>query len=235
LHKSVLDRLDEVLGPDGWQNDLEFHENGTVLCRLRIRVNGEWLVKADVGAPSEQPDEGDRCKAAASDGLKRAAVLWGIGRYLYRLPAQWLDYDPKAKRFTSKPQLPAWALPGKDAPDPQPTESSSKDAKPHALPADGLELEKRLRAYDAQLAEQGLCMPGEVSQHVIQTIAKMGPKPGYGRDLRAWPEQAIKLAAEEATAFGLALRMKEERKRATAERLQAADLPDALTTVKFGA
>jgi hypothetical protein len=40
----------------------------------------------DVGGPSEQPDEGDRVKAAFSDALKRAAVKFGIGRYLYRLP-----------------------------------------------------------------------------------------------------------------------------------------------------
>ena len=48
----------------------------------------------DVGAPSEQPDGGDRLKAAFSDALKRAAVKFGIGRYLYRLPQQWVRLRP---------------------------------------------------------------------------------------------------------------------------------------------
>jgi hypothetical protein len=82
-----------------------------------------------------------------------------------------------------------------------------------------LELERRLRDYDAKLATEGLCTQGDLVQHVIRAIAKKGPKLGYGRDLRAWPEPAIKLAAEETKAFELALRAKEERKRVAAERL----------------
>jgi hypothetical protein len=56
-------------------------------------------------------DDGDKLKAAVSDGLKRAAVKLGIGRYLYRLPRQWVDYDPQTKQFKQPPQLPGWALP----------------------------------------------------------------------------------------------------------------------------
>jgi|SRR5262245_40995395 len=78
----VQDRLDEVLGPANWQDDYEVFADGSVLCRLRL--GDEWVTKADVGGPSEQPDEGDRRKAAVSDALKRAAVKFGIGRYLCR-------------------------------------------------------------------------------------------------------------------------------------------------------
>jgi hypothetical protein len=53
-----------------------------------------------------QPDEGNRCKAAT---IKRAAVLWDIGRYLYQLGGQWLDYDARAKKIAGKPTLPTWA------------------------------------------------------------------------------------------------------------------------------
>ena len=48
--------------------------------------------------------------------LKRAAVKLGIGRFLYKLPAQWVDYDPQAKRFLKMPTLPAWALPAAKQP-----------------------------------------------------------------------------------------------------------------------
>jgi hypothetical protein len=81
-----------------------------VVCKLSLRIDGEWITKADVGAPSDQDDEGDKTKAAFSDGLKRAAVQWSIGRYLYALPRVWVDYDPKARTLTP-PQLPPWATP----------------------------------------------------------------------------------------------------------------------------
>ena len=89
----IQDRLDEVLGVEGWQDDYECREDGSVICRLRLRLGDEWVTKVDIGGPSEQPDGGDRLKAAFSDALKRAAVKFGLGRYLYRLPGQWVDYD----------------------------------------------------------------------------------------------------------------------------------------------
>ena len=45
-------------------------------------------------------DEKDRIekeKALDSDALKRAAVLWGIGRMLYTIGAKSLPYDARAK------------------------------------------------------------------------------------------------------------------------------------------
>jgi hypothetical protein len=107
----IQDRLDAVLGVENWQDEYHIVPDGSVICQLRLRINGEWVTKTDVGSPSEQPDGGDRLKAAFSDALKRAAVKFGIGRYLYRLPAVWCDYDPQKKQFSQRPQLPAWAVP----------------------------------------------------------------------------------------------------------------------------
>jgi hypothetical protein len=104
--RAIMDRLDEVLGLDGWQDEYQVLEDGSVVCRLRCRLGGEWLVKSDVGSPSEQQDTGDQVKAAFSDALKRAAVKFGVGRYLYRLPSQWVDWDPKKKEFRVKPIIP---------------------------------------------------------------------------------------------------------------------------------
>src|SRR5579884_1874600 len=107
----IQDRLDDVLGVAGWQDEYECLPDGSVVCRLRLRLGDEWITKMDVGGPSEQPDEGDRRKAAFSDALKRAAVKFGVGRYLYRLPSQWVDYDPQKRRFLKMPVLPPFALP----------------------------------------------------------------------------------------------------------------------------
>jgi hypothetical protein len=116
--RAVMDRLDEVLSPAGWQDEYTFLGDGSVVCTLRCRfgVGGEWITKTDVGGQSEQPDPGDRRKAAVSDAIKRAAIKVGIGRYLYRLPPVWADYDPQKKRFVRTPALPAWALPAASDP-----------------------------------------------------------------------------------------------------------------------
>lgn len=123
----VEDRLDEVVGVDGWKDDYTFLPDGNVMCLLSVRFGEEWVQKCDVGGPSDQPDGGDRLKAAFSDALKRAAVKFGIGRYLYRIPNVWVDYDPQRKQIVTRPQLPAFAVPKRkvepkvyDDPEPEP-------------------------------------------------------------------------------------------------------------------
>jgi hypothetical protein len=109
--RAVMQRLDSVFGVAGWRDRYELVNGGSVVCTLSVKVDGEWIDKSDVGSPSEQPDDGDKLKAAFSDALKRAAIKLGIGRYLYRLPSQWVDFDPQKKQFVKPPALPAWALP----------------------------------------------------------------------------------------------------------------------------
>jgi len=109
--RDIADRLDAVVGVDGWQDKYTPLANGTVVCELTVQLGERAVTKSDVGGESAQPDEHDRTKAAFSDSLKRAASKFGIARYLYRLPKQWCDYDPQRKQFVSRPQLPAAALP----------------------------------------------------------------------------------------------------------------------------
>jgi hypothetical protein len=109
--RSIMQRLDDVVGVANWSDAYHVIGDGSsVVCQLSIRIGDEWIRKEDVGSPSEQPDEGDRMKAAFSDALKRAAVKWGIGRYLYRLPGVWCDYDPGKKRFVTTPLVPGSAV-----------------------------------------------------------------------------------------------------------------------------
>jgi len=115
--RAIMDRLDEVVGIDGWEDSYEFQPDGTALCRLRVRIGDVWLTKMDVGGQSEQPDEGDRKKSAISDALKRTAVKFGIGRFLYTLPQQWCDYDPQKKQFKLMPKLPTSISRGTTLPD----------------------------------------------------------------------------------------------------------------------
>jgi hypothetical protein len=77
--RAVMDRLDQVAGPDNWKDDYFVHDDKTVTCHLSLRINNEWITKSDVGVPSNT----EPMKGAFSDALKRAAVKWGVGRYLY--------------------------------------------------------------------------------------------------------------------------------------------------------
>lgn len=100
--RDVMDRLDEVCGPENWSDRYEFHGARTV-CYLSIRVNGEWIVKADGAGDSDVEAE----KGAISDALKRAAVKWGIGRYLYHIEAPWVPCE--CSEYNGKKQWKKWA------------------------------------------------------------------------------------------------------------------------------
>ncbi len=109
--RAVMNRLDWVFGPSGWEDEYTHLENGRFLCCLRCRFPGDqWVVHGGGGALSKQDDSGDQIKAAMSEALKNAAIRFGIGRYLYELPKLYLPMRDKYN-FAQPPQLPAWALP----------------------------------------------------------------------------------------------------------------------------
>lgn len=100
--RDVMDRLDSVCGSENWQDRYEFSGSRTI-CYLSIRVNDEWISKADGAGDTDVEAE----KGAISDALKRAAVKWGIGRYLYDLGNTWVPCEVgpngKWKKFTDDP------------------------------------------------------------------------------------------------------------------------------------
>lgn len=79
--RAIMDRLDGVAGPENWSNDHR-HEDEAFICTLRVRLDGEWVSKSDGAGATDI----ESVKGGISDAFKRAAVLWGIGRYLYDLP-----------------------------------------------------------------------------------------------------------------------------------------------------
>jgi hypothetical protein len=202
----IQDRLDDVLGVENWQDEYQVLPEGSVVCRLKLRLGDEWITKVDVGSPSEQPDEHDRVKAAFSDALKRAAVKFGVGRYLYRLPSTWCDYDPKKKQFTSLPKLPA---PKPVAADKPMKAGSIRPAVDHKLPETGGELQRRLTDYEAKLVAQGVCQPGDLLSH----LSDAGAKAGFGPDLTTWTADAIAWSAKEVRAFEKSARSQTATKR----------------------
>lgn len=87
--RDVMDRLDEVCGPGRWQTEFTETAKGRVICRIGILTDNGWVWKGD-GA-GDTAVEGE--KGGISDALKRAAVSWGIGRYLYRFDSVWVECE----------------------------------------------------------------------------------------------------------------------------------------------
>jgi hypothetical protein len=116
--RDVQDRLDEVCGPENWQCRYP-HANGKTVCEIGIRVNGEWVWKSDGAGDSDIEAE----KGALSDAFKRAAVRWGVGRYLYDLETPWVpceSYEKGGKFHFSKFTADPWKhVRQRNAPPPQ--------------------------------------------------------------------------------------------------------------------
>jgi hypothetical protein len=89
--RTVMDRFDSVCGFDGWQNHYTPGVGTSIVCNIGVRIAGDWIFKADGAGPSDMEAE----KGALSDAFKRAAVRWGVGRYLYEVKAPWLELDQR--------------------------------------------------------------------------------------------------------------------------------------------
>jgi len=76
--RQVMGLLDAVVGPENW-SDSYVEISGSLFCKISIKVDGQWISKMDCGSESAIESE----KGQASDAFKRAAVKWGIGRFLY--------------------------------------------------------------------------------------------------------------------------------------------------------
>lgn len=108
-NRAIQSRLDEVFGPFGWKNEYKEWKNNSQLCGISVFYNGEWITKWDGADDSET----EAIKGGLSDSMKRAAVQWGIGRYLYNLENEWvpLELAGKSYKLAKTPRLPKWALP----------------------------------------------------------------------------------------------------------------------------
>ena len=108
--RDVMKRLDDVVGLDGWSDSYIETSSGRIICELSIKIGDKWITKSD-GAGSTRI-EGE--KGGISDAFKRAAVKFGVGRYLYYLDgSRYLPID-QYEKFTTQPQLPNWAKPKKE-------------------------------------------------------------------------------------------------------------------------
>ena len=124
-NRAIMGRLDDVCGPENWQNEFRDIMAGGVMCGISIKCGSEWVTKWD-GSDKTQIEA---TKGGLSGAMKRAGSQWGIGRYLYKLPQTWAECvlhksDFHSNRASYKkpdgsygtihwatPILPEWAVP----------------------------------------------------------------------------------------------------------------------------
>jgi len=76
----IEDRLDEVAGAGAWATSYRVIDAARCVVECTLTVHG--VGRSDVGYPNG-PKDVEPWKCAYTDAIKRAAVQWGIGRYLY--------------------------------------------------------------------------------------------------------------------------------------------------------
>ena len=106
--RDVMKRLDDTVGAENWQCRYSHVTDKMVVCEVGIRASifgldrNEWAFKANGAGDTQVEAE----KGSLSDSMKRAAVLWGIGQYLYNMPTMWLELNEWGNGFIDPPRLP---------------------------------------------------------------------------------------------------------------------------------
>ena len=193
--RGIMQRLDTVCGPENWRDDYRQVQGGFI-CDLSIRVGDEWITKSDGADPSNF----EAFKGGISGALKRAAVKWGIGRYLYQLDegfAQcekskrngWNRHFDKAKSLSfwwCPPPLPDWALPEK------PTAWRAPWMTPEELKA------SRPEPKQAPKKQRGTEPIGEYGDRLKKLLHKAGAKDEAtaSRMVKLWSNETFQTLGE---------------------------------------
>ena len=91
--RAIQKRLDEAVGELNWSNQFIPWQDKSQICGISIynQERGEWVTKHDGAENSDI----EAIKGGLTDAFKRAAVLWGIGRYLYQIDGVWVDIEKR--------------------------------------------------------------------------------------------------------------------------------------------
>jgi hypothetical protein len=163
--RAIDNRLDAVVGGENWWVQYR-HEGNAVLCGITIRGTDDGtdrMVREITKWDGADQTDIEAVKGGLSGAKKRAAVPWGIGRYLYSLDEGWAvaslnketgaewHYQPANKNkgtpafYWMPPKLPEWALPAgvkvkgtrKEAERPDPMndpQPAARSTNPYGIP-----------------------------------------------------------------------------------------------------
>lgn len=88
--RQVFELLDKTVGPGNWATQVQVvRAEHPVAVLVGLGILGVWKWDTgysnnpDANDPEDKSFEDEPLKAAVSDGIKRVAVQWGVGRWLY--------------------------------------------------------------------------------------------------------------------------------------------------------
>ncbi|GAB3644954.1 Rad52/Rad22 family DNA repair protein [Ramlibacter alkalitolerans] len=183
-HSAVADRLDEVVGPGNWECEYRTGPAGGVICRLGLLVGGRWVHKEN-GADNT---EFESVKGGLSGAFKRAAVMWGIGRYLNRFNPPWVEIENKkylprnfdGLKYLGDEFLPATERRGNQAkasPSPAASQHKAESAQPARAPVQQPQAAQGTRAAsgDQAIPEQFSDAEKELLAQLLDRLKKGTP------------------------------------------------------------
>ncbi len=92
--RAVQDWLDAIVGLENWSFDFTpISVAGSALMAAKGTLTIHGISKSDIGDAGNT----EQSKSTVSDALKRAGVMFGIGRYLYDLPDAYAQCDEKGQ------------------------------------------------------------------------------------------------------------------------------------------
>lgn len=96
--RAYEDRLNALV-PGEWQVEFTPWGERRIICHLTIL----GVTRSSTGESGDSnPDIAGT--SAEAQAFKRACTKFGLGRYLYALPTQWVDYDANTKQLTQTPR-----------------------------------------------------------------------------------------------------------------------------------
>jgi hypothetical protein len=183
-HTDVAARLDAV-DPTWSTRSVAVERLGDIhTVRMQLTVKG--VTRENVG-------DGDDQKSAYSDALKRCAMLFGVGRYLYDAEQVWVEYSEQAHKFKTwtyddykkalragQAQLPVGQAPTAPKPETKPVAKAAAPAKapaPTKAPAKPAgpsrgELGTRIQSLTEELQMDGVDLLGIIRERYETDNAK---------------------------------------------------------------
>lgn len=190
--RTVMNRLDAVVGGPNWETEYFYLGDGTYKCILTVHLpSGRKVSKCGIsGLPPTKGgglEEDDRLKGASSDCLKRAGAEFGIARELYldgsyygelARPSQAPQSNTQQQRAPEAPRN-APASSGSRTPAPQQQTNGGAPGRPSGQPArsdDPLEAPTSGKAFWAKMYKLSETTGRDLKANLIAVADKHFPK-----------------------------------------------------------
>lgn len=187
--RHVMNRLNSVVGVRGWWDEYEVVSQPMpgVMCKLTVIIDGEPTTKWGFGGFEQMQTPDDSFKSGESNALRRAAVKFGIGHYLYNNGSViFNDDEPGGEEVYGNQPAPRPAQPAQTQYS-QPAPVSGGSGQPAPAPEPG-----SLPQRGGQLFKWATDLGGKAA---TDWIKDWGKPHNLDWDFRAWPEAAVVDAA----------------------------------------